>query len=554
MQIIDDNTQNKNEILQKLKGKYEVFSLDDFKIIFFHINKKIKRKKFYHSHLDYEFIILLTTIKNAILDGKKYIGETDTVYPISPNRYHGIEDDIEENSSYIDIYINNNYFNSVLKKLGYKENSEFNYNFPFHKKFAYIILRFSKIYKSNNPIKIELLNYLKEFICEELIIEGLSEEKNLLKHEYEVKEKFDSILNYVATNYNNPEVVDNAAKLYDYTKGSFGKIFSKHYHIPINQFILKIKLSNSKMLLKYSELSLDDIAKECGFKNAKYFSEIFTKKSKISPSKYRKNYKGIKEKSKNKTNTNKYEINDELIIYSEVCYTDSSIIFDNKQYSYFLLPLSMIRINETMYLPQNLFYFEANEKLNLEHIKNSTFYVLGVRKDFLDNCKEKYNIDFSEGSFVDNIFIHYIENIISKWNEKFKISMQSTLLNIIKYEILYSYLDTSDLYYKKLKEIAYENLEKDNISEVICKKEGYNLQEFNRIFYEKFKITPFQFLIHCRLLKSIELLNNNETRIDKIAKQSGFSSIDSFNYYFKIKYKMTPKKYIDKNFKKQEKD
>ena len=289
MQIIDDDIQKNKDALEKLKGKYEVFSLEDFKIIFFHINKGIKRKKFYHKHLDYEFIILLTTIKNALLDGKKYIGETDTVYPISPNRYHGMENDIEENASYIDIYVDNNYFNSVLKRFGYKENSEFNYNFPFQKKLAYIILRFSKIYRSSSPIKIELLNYLKEFICEELIIEGLSDQKNILKQEYVKKEKFNSIVNYIAANYNEPDVVTNVAKLYDYTRGSLAKLFSKYYHIPINQFILKIKLSNSKMLLKYSELSLEDIAKECGFKNANYFSEIFTKKKQISHKKYRKN-------------------------------------------------------------------------------------------------------------------------------------------------------------------------------------------------------------------------------------------------------------------------
>ena len=207
-----------------------------------------------------------------------------------------------------------------------------------------------------------------------------------------------------------------------------------------------------------------------------------------------------------------------------------------------------------MYLPKNLFYFEANEKLNLEHIKNSTFYVLGVKKELLNKWKEKYNINFSEGSIVDNVFIHYIEYIISKWNDRFKNSMQNTLLNIIKYEILYSYLDNSDLRYKELKDIAYNNLEKDNISEIICEKEGYDLQEFNRIFYQKFKITPFQFLIHCRLLKAIELINTKKLKIEKIAQLSGFSSLDSFNYYFKIKYKMTPKKYIENNSKKQEDD
>ena len=73
------------------------------------------------------------------------------------------------------------------------------------------------------------------------------------------------------------------------------------------------------MLLKYTELSVDDIAKEIGFKNGKYFSEIFVKKNKITPTKYRKEYKGINEIEKTDKNKSlKAVINEEFIIYNEM--------------------------------------------------------------------------------------------------------------------------------------------------------------------------------------------------------------------------------------------
>lgn len=71
MQIINDNTIQDKEYLRSLKGRYEVFSLDDFRIIFFYLNQQIQRAKFYHKHIDYEFVILLTTIHDIIFEGKK---------------------------------------------------------------------------------------------------------------------------------------------------------------------------------------------------------------------------------------------------------------------------------------------------------------------------------------------------------------------------------------------------------------------------------------------------------------------------------------------------
>ena len=150
MKNIDENIIKNIETFKNDKD-YEIFELENFKIIFFHFHKEIRKNKFYHKHLDYEFVISLTNIKGILFEGNKYIGEADTIYPISPNRMHGIEFDLDSSSSsYIDISIDNTYFNEILNKMGYPSNSEFNYEFQFNKKLALYILRFSKIYKSNS--------------------------------------------------------------------------------------------------------------------------------------------------------------------------------------------------------------------------------------------------------------------------------------------------------------------------------------------------------------------------------------------------------------------
>ena len=54
MNKIDEKLLNDN-IENNFKDKYEIYKIDDFKITVFHFNSQIKKSKFYHKHLNYEF-------------------------------------------------------------------------------------------------------------------------------------------------------------------------------------------------------------------------------------------------------------------------------------------------------------------------------------------------------------------------------------------------------------------------------------------------------------------------------------------------------------------
>ena len=52
-------------------------------------------------------------------------------------------------------------------------------------------------------------------------------------------------------------------------------------------FIRNIRLQKAKVLLQYSELNISEVAFEVGFKDASYFSRLFTEKFGHSPSQLR---------------------------------------------------------------------------------------------------------------------------------------------------------------------------------------------------------------------------------------------------------------------------
>jgi len=65
-------------------------------------------------------------------------------------------------------------------------------------------------------------------------------------------------------------------------------LFKSVTGISVIEYRNELKLTNAKRLLVESRLSINQIATQCGFSNASYFSEVFSKSEKISPSQYRK--------------------------------------------------------------------------------------------------------------------------------------------------------------------------------------------------------------------------------------------------------------------------
>lgn len=68
-------------------------------------------------------------------------------------------------------------------------------------------------------------------------------------------------------------------------------IFKSETGTTITEYRNELKLTNAKLLLKNSDLSVAQIASEMGFENASYFTEVFSKSEKISPKKYRELHK-----------------------------------------------------------------------------------------------------------------------------------------------------------------------------------------------------------------------------------------------------------------------
>ena len=68
----------------------------------------------------------------------------------------------------------------------------------------------------------------------------------------------------------------------------FRKLFKAQYGISPSKYLISVRLKNSKKLMKYPFLSLEECALQSGFSSLQYFCRLFKKETGISPGAYRK--------------------------------------------------------------------------------------------------------------------------------------------------------------------------------------------------------------------------------------------------------------------------
>lgn len=95
----------------------------------------------------------------------------------------------------------------------------------------------------------------------------------------------DLILNNIDVDFSVAEIAEKIGISYHYLMHSFKKITGT----TITNYKNSLKLSQAKRLLVSTDLSITEIAMQCGFTTSSYFSEVFAKTEGISPSTYRSN-------------------------------------------------------------------------------------------------------------------------------------------------------------------------------------------------------------------------------------------------------------------------
>lgn len=96
------------------------------------------------------------------------------------------------------------------------------------------------------------------------------------------------IREYLDQHYNQKISLDDLAEQYYINKYYLTRIFKEQFGVTINNYLLNIRITHAKRLLRFTDKSAEEIGHEVGFHELYYFSRVFKKVEGCSISEYRK--------------------------------------------------------------------------------------------------------------------------------------------------------------------------------------------------------------------------------------------------------------------------
>lgn len=101
-------------------------------------------------------------------------------------------------------------------------------------------------------------------------------------------EMVNKAIEYLKHNYNSEVKLEDLAMKSFISKNYFSKLFKEVTGINFSDYVQQLRINEARSLLKHTEMKVIDIASQVGFKDVKFFYEVFKKITGKTPGDYRK--------------------------------------------------------------------------------------------------------------------------------------------------------------------------------------------------------------------------------------------------------------------------
>ena len=98
------------------------------------------------------------------------------------------------------------------------------------------------------------------------------------------------IKNYLDEHYTEKLTLDDLAEHFFINKFYLSKIFKETYGTTVNNYLISKRITRAKQLLRFTDMTVDEVGTAVGMGDANYFSRMFRKVEGSSPREYRKQW------------------------------------------------------------------------------------------------------------------------------------------------------------------------------------------------------------------------------------------------------------------------
>ncbi len=96
------------------------------------------------------------------------------------------------------------------------------------------------------------------------------------------------MLRYIKHHYAEALTSEDICRHFSFSRSYFSHVFKRETGVSFKEYLTVFRMENAKRLLRYSSLSVTEIAFSVGFSEAGYFSAVFKEKTGLSPREYKK--------------------------------------------------------------------------------------------------------------------------------------------------------------------------------------------------------------------------------------------------------------------------
>ncbi len=123
----------------------------------------------------------------------------------------------------------------------------------------------------------------------DLLSEVGEEKRQIVTTDYRIL----NAINYIDHNIKEDLCNNNLALKASLATNAFTRLFKNETGIAPQKYVRKKRIDESCILLHHSNLSIEEVASNCGFADRYHYSRVFKLLTKVSPAAYRNNYKFV---------------------------------------------------------------------------------------------------------------------------------------------------------------------------------------------------------------------------------------------------------------------
>ncbi|MDT0645097.1 AraC family transcriptional regulator [Zunongwangia sp. F260] len=254
----------------------------------------------FHPEFELNFIANGKGVRRIVGDSMEEIEEIELVL-VGPNLQHGWElHNCKSKAIHeVTIHFHNDLLDSKLLSRRIMKPIK-----DMFERSAHGILFSAKISEEIKPkiqrlSKIDSIDYFLEFISvlhdlansrkQRLLSTYISENKN-----FENSEKIKTIYEFVQENYQNKISLEEMSQLVNMSQVSFNRFIKKRTGKTFIEYVNDTRIGYAARWLIEKDMSIAEIAFNCGFNNIANFNRVFKKTKSCTPSQYREEFSGIK--------------------------------------------------------------------------------------------------------------------------------------------------------------------------------------------------------------------------------------------------------------------